>query len=744
MRVLTVLVLIGILCGGAVIRISAQGMPQGAAPADPKIAFEVSLATTQREFQIGETIPLQLSFSSTVKDRYQINMAQYDRSGRMPYETFTVSPAQGAVDPLPTYNNGGMGGLTNFQFLSPEPWTTKLNLNEWLRFTQPGDYRVIVSSSRVGVRDRSKTFGSSPVTARSNEIRLKIVAADAVWQKQTFKDAVTKLAVKSGNWQEDVATRRQAAETLRFLGTDDAVSEMATRMRGENSGELDYIFMLGLIATPDRSVARAALAEALADSNHPIDHTFLYTLSVLKAEPGAVNANSLADQQRSIEDLVAALSNKRGKALSASLSTAVNAAWNANSLPQQTTDKLVGQLLSLFDQLPPQEQNTLLTQRWDKIKSPALLPLLRRYAQSYQDFPELRESKAYESLQLSASALRHWYELDPTGARPAIITEISRPRPRFSARVLGLLPDETLPEIDFVLAEHFAASDDLDGTANLAGLIARYATAAILPQITEKLDGKLGKWACAIQDPILAYLLRVNPAMARPRIEQAIAARGPEFSACNHEIFQGISEIHYDPVLEELGVQSLDGSDPQVAMTAATMLGKFGSPAAESALWRRYARWTAQSSGRQSQLEIASADRPAENDFQNALGQNLLQALATGNSWLSDKSTLERLSQLTKVRQVQEQLDRYLKLWDEQPLTVFIDPGSSPIPFHARVAQYEFQSLDALKEKLAQFPSGTKFLLSTSSAQSSADEQRLGELRAFLVSHGMSLAEPAR
>jgi len=92
-----------------------------------------------------------------------------------------------------------------------------------------------------------------------------------------------------------------------------------------------------------------------------------------------------------------------------------------------------------------------------------MLPILRRYAQSFQDFPQMRETKAFNSLQLSASALRHWYELDPVGARPAVIKEITRPRPRFDARVLGLLPDETLPEADLALAEHLRASDDLDG-----------------------------------------------------------------------------------------------------------------------------------------------------------------------------------------------------------------------------------------------------------------------------------------
>ena len=432
---------------------------------------------------------------------------------------------------------------------------------------------------------------------------------------------------------------------------------------------------------------------------------------------------------------------KRGKALSISLSTAANQAWDQNVLPQQTTEKLVGQLVSMFDQLPLSEQNSLLGWRWDKIKSPAMLPILKRYAQSYRDFPQMRESNAHHSLELSASALRRWYELDPAGARPAIITEITRPRPRFDARVLGVLPDKTLPEVDFALAEHFLAGNDLDGDSNLASLIARYATDAILPQIIEKMDPKIGKWACAIQNPILAYVLRVSPASARPRIEKAIAARGEEFSACNQSLFQTISEIQYDPILEDIGIKSLDDPDPQVAATAATMLGKFGSPAAESALWQRYASWSQQWAGRESELNTIVAEGITDKMYQHGLGLNLMQALATGQSWLSDKTKLQRLSQLTKVRRIHQQLDGYLKIWENEPLTISRDVGSSGVLFYARVAQYECHSMGALKKKLTQFPSGTKFLLSISPVQSPANDQILIELRTFLSGNGMSLAE---
>src|ERR1041384_1812356 len=98
------------------------------------VHLELKCAKSPCTFQIGEVIPIELSFTAAVPKDYQMNMASYDRSGRMRYERFHAAPEDGTHDPLRTYFAfGGFigGGLTNFQFLSPEPVTIKLILNEW-------------------------------------------------------------------------------------------------------------------------------------------------------------------------------------------------------------------------------------------------------------------------------------------------------------------------------------------------------------------------------------------------------------------------------------------------------------------------------------------------------------------------------------------------------------------------------------------------------------------------------------
>jgi len=713
---------------------------------DRNVVLQASLASDQTQFHIGERIPLRLAFSSAVANRYEINMAKYDRSGRMNYEQFELSPGTGAVDPLQSRLGGIGGGLTNFQFLSPEPWTITLNLNEWLRFTQPGTYRLSVNSYRVSVKDSASGLGTSPILVRSNEVTFKIVPATKDWQRKILTEAVAVLDLpapsKPPDLEKYVNSSRQALEDLRFLGTAEATSQLAKRLRGENLGGLDYVCMLGLLSSPDSEAARRALERELADPDHPISDIFINTLRTLYVDVGDPHQDWKRADSRAVEALIAALPAKRGKALATSLGTAVNMAWNSAGVSEQTTKALVDQTVSLFDQLPLEQQNTLLTYRWDKIGGPNMLPILRRYAEAYQDFPQMREMNAYRSLELSATALKHWYELDPAGARPAIIREITRPRPRFGARILGILPDKTIPELDFALADHLAAASDFDGLANIASLIGRYATDAILPQVTARLDPLIGKWACGIQDPLLAYLLRVNPSLARPRIEQAVAARGKDFSACNHGMFQSIAEIYYGPTLEEIGTHSLNDPDPQVAMTAATMLGKYGSPAAESPLRESYAAWTAAWTGRESELDLTFADSPGERGYQLGLGENLAMALATAKSWLMDQAALQRLAEQTHVKRVRDHLDDYLKTWQNRPIIISVHNNPAPLGLEAQVVQYEFHSVDELESTLIQFPAGTEFLFQSPAENSTADNRTLAELRTFLIDRGNGCYRP--
>jgi hypothetical protein len=70
---------------------------------DANVKLAIHTRGDQSTFRIGEVIPLELSFSSTTPDKYRIDMASYDRSGRLNADRFLVEPSSGWDDPLNLY-----------------------------------------------------------------------------------------------------------------------------------------------------------------------------------------------------------------------------------------------------------------------------------------------------------------------------------------------------------------------------------------------------------------------------------------------------------------------------------------------------------------------------------------------------------------------------------------------------------------------------------------------------------------
>ncbi len=113
----------------------AYSLPSVLAAEGTQPSLGLRIATGQSTFHIGERIPLELSFSAS-DNRYELTMASYDRSGRMNFEDFAVSPKIGWADPLGSYfaNRSGLGGgLRGIAALSSKPVVVPLDLNEWVR-----------------------------------------------------------------------------------------------------------------------------------------------------------------------------------------------------------------------------------------------------------------------------------------------------------------------------------------------------------------------------------------------------------------------------------------------------------------------------------------------------------------------------------------------------------------------------------------------------------------------------------
>ena len=89
-----------------------------------------------------------------------------------------------------------------------------------------------------------------------------------------------------------------------------------------------------------------------------------------------------------------------------------------------------------------------------------------------------------------------------------------------------------------------------------------------------------------------------------------------------------------------------------------------------------------------------------------------MQAIATAKSWLSSRPTLQHLHGIYKRPPIARSIGWVPETLGRSTAGDFIQCESVTVGFEARVAQYEFHSLNALEEKLSQFPAGAKFLLS--------------------------------
>lgn len=730
---------------------------QAAARNPNGITFTLHLKDGKTQFRQGEIIGLELSFTSSRPGRYHLNSRAYDRSGRLDMDDFQLSPPDGLVDPLDDYFNadgigGGFigGGLYTTPELTTKPYIVNADLNEWFRFDRPGKYRLYVVSPRVGAGRTD--VNAAPRETTSNIVEFEILPAERAWAKQRLAEIVRALDAPG---KEEA--RRQSCRELRFLGTADAARELVRRFQGRDN-VCDFEYNFGLIGSPQRTLVVAEMERQLGAPGFPVSASFLHTLArlayvqqnlpPLPPYPTGNEAQmkvwqktyaarrALFDEvlKRYVERLTAAVFAKDRTARATSLDTLLS----FQSAPQpHATDAqaktLAAALAGIFTDLPPDSQYMFLAYRWRQIAAPDLLPVLRRI---YRQPPKTDEA-------IRSAALRRIYELAPDEGRRLILAEIRHPHEEVGIDVLGLLPDETLPEVESLISEKLAHLKNLGrdsySVAELydsylfSDLIARYASAAVLPEVRAAFADQIGHLPCRTQTPLLAYFLRVAPAYGAEMVERALNTRTD--TKCYESELSNLSAA--GAVLEKIASAHLADADTVVAAQAAATLGQNGTADTESLLWTRLEQWHEQWAGRAKDLRaLAEKDQMTA---QTQLETALVHALGTGWGWLADTEKLNRLQQLCVTQQCRQEIEN---LRHQQNTDIGISFNSDDEIADASIAQYHTTSLARLKDKLAQFPAGTTFTMHIFNADAQTETRLFAELKAHLEAHGAKLVKP--
>jgi len=177
------------------------------------------------------------------------------------------------------------GGLSVFAPLSEKPTFVNLNLNEWVRFDQPGTYTIVVVSHRVsGVSTGSSgSLGAQSLGLTSNPIQLHIIPATKAWERAKLSSVLNELEENSKATGPEPDSLKGAIADLRFLGTAAAARVMAQHLR-EDEPVLMYECALGLDGLREglHLIALAAMNRLIDDPNFPVSSWFLNTMSVLQ------------------------------------------------------------------------------------------------------------------------------------------------------------------------------------------------------------------------------------------------------------------------------------------------------------------------------------------------------------------------------------------------------------------------------------------------------------------------------
>lgn len=676
-------------------------------PAD--LGVTLALVGGKRRFRQGEIIPLELSFTSRLPNQFFANTASYDRSGRLHKDTFHLSPEEGFSDPLYEYfHDGGlmmMGGLSSNRALSASPFTIPYRLNEWLRFDKPGTYKLYVTSPRIGRKKNKEDRWGEPLAARvaSNLVEFEILPANADWAKTELAKAVRIL--------DDPKQREKHAEAacvLRYLDTEEAAAEMIKRLDDTTSD-----FSFGLIGSSQRNFVVETMEKRIELPEQAVSSRYLHWLTWLTqrqqfpARPPARTPLSEEEakayysaRQQAFERvsqhyasrLAGTITQKKGTARAISITTLIGLVTMQATVPgNQPTwfAQTVAEIPAIYDDLSYDLQQRLLGWYWQQIASPVLLPLLKKIHADEKGHHELR-----------SLALRRLYELAPATGRTLILAEL-RKATEINSTTLTLLPDETLPEVDDALAT--LLENPANNLERTAALIERYATAAITPRVRAVYGEKGGQWACSLQASLLAYFLRVDAAMGAELVQEALSRR--EHTGCYNSLLEDVGKLHFNAELEQIALKALEDETPAVTAAAIRALGKYGSAQAEQPLWQRFKQWHQQWQGRAPQLTARPSSDEA--DHQRLLESSLQQALCLGSAWLTDANALSRVSALCLTPSCRDEINRHASRWKAEIDLEF--RLNSEGWGEAFVAQYSVQSLEKLKEKIAQFPPGTTF-----------------------------------
>jgi hypothetical protein len=720
---------------------------------NPKdVSFTVSIKNNKTEFRQGEIISLELKFSSSGSGIYSYLSRTYDRSGRLHLDGFIVDKKDETFDPLYDYffrNRGDkiVGGLFNTFILGSKPHIMNYELNEFMSFKEPGRYRLYISSPRVSLNNEEKkefssAFGEDSVSLVSNIVEFEILPAEKEWQAKKLAEAVGPVGVT-----------QDGCKILRFLGTKVAAKEMLRRFsRDEKNCRFENY--IGLYGSPERKFIVDEMKKMLVSPDFAVTDDFFRMLlnldfflnnpehkkseeNIFGFETDEEKESKNAIKLQYLEKLSIAIPNKNKSAFSESLETFFS---NSAEGEKQAPAELTNALTSSFSKLSKETQWLILKNSWNKLKNPAMLPVLQDIYNSFgktglksarvtnETFEDTYDS---DLLYLSIEGI---YELDPNLGKQIILYEIGLPKQRVYSSVLTLLHEtESAETVNLLLEKLAGANIPNDDLYSVFILINHYQTPELLLKLRENYADRIDTLECNARLAFLTVFLKTDIDFGTKMLEKAMNDKAEK--DCRELILANAIEPHWSPEIERIILDALESENLYVYNNAVNLLGKHGSKDIPKKLWKRFERFNKAERSKPNFLE----NKENLNDWRVRLAElDFAIALFESPNWLLDSESIRRLSELCLYEPCKQKAEELKNIFGTPVKIESASDEKGQLLFS--VYQYKKMSLDSLKKKLRQFPPDTTFTW-ISNRENPNDEKHFVELKEFVKEYGMFLTK---
>jgi hypothetical protein len=515
------------------------------------------------------------------------------------------------------------------------PRRVDIFVNDRIRFDSPGRYSVSVTTRRVRTASLERV-----IVLATNAVTFEVQSMSEEDEAKEVKRLTELLDTKRDSQTNEVAGRQ-----LSYLAGDASTREKVRRFfdTDQRTGKYQGHIWSGLFIARNRALTLKLIETGMRDPNIPVTSQIFFAATRLKTllthgvrekprTPVDIftevrDPRELEIKEAYVIELAAGLSKRTGRNQT---TTAITLLTNVEKDSQSTSVQLreVRRILvQQFDTLDSFTQEWLLRGYWEVLRDPALVPSLKK----------MLKATGTAARNLHETALQRLAEITPDEIRPYIVAEILDPTSFVDPKILSLVKDESLPEIDLPLLDQIrslaASTQNVEWVflTVKAPLLVRFATDKIYQPLMELYQSAGAKLPEDARAALLAYFAKHNEREAIPLIEQA----GSELKPGNYaQLLTKVTDFYYSEAIGTLLKKLLETDEPYLASYAAYLIGRHGSAGDEKVLEARLQRWQEQ-----------WRDRVAEADSENQgqIERELISALVNGKAWKLPESRVKEL-----------------------------------------------------------------------------------------------------